>query len=140
MRVSTSPGVRYATILPDGTIALLASIVAGGKPGPFKIYHLAFAKPSPYLAALQKAVGRARRWTYPPPVPDIFPIAEPKTEIVAAAGRGRGSGADAAEQTRPVPPRAGPIVCRFSDAGMTDLSTRSGGRRPKSAKARNRGR
>jgi hypothetical protein len=30
-------------------------------------------------------------------------------------------------------------MCRFSDAGMTMLSTRCGGRRPKSAKARNRG-
>src|ERR1700720_4743250 len=30
-------------------------------------------------------------------------------------------------------------MCRFSDAGMTRLSTRCGGRRPKSAKARNRG-
>ena len=28
-----------------------------------------------------------------------------------------------------------PFVCRFSDAGMTMLSTRCGGRRPKSAKA-----
>ena len=33
----------------------------------------------------------------------------------------------------------GPFVCRFSDAGNDDLTTRSGGRRPKSAKARNRG-
>ena len=32
-----------------------------------------------------------------------------------------------------------PVVCRFSDAGDDDLTTRSGGRRPKSAKARNRG-
>ena len=32
-----------------------------------------------------------------------------------------------------------PLLCRFSDAGMTMLSTRCGGRRPKSAKARNRG-
>ena len=32
-----------------------------------------------------------------------------------------------------------PFMCRFSDAGMTRLSTRCGGRRPKSAKARNRG-
>jgi len=32
-----------------------------------------------------------------------------------------------------------PVVCRFSDAGMAGLSTRSSGRRPKSAKARNRG-
>jgi hypothetical protein len=31
------------------------------------------------------------------------------------------------------------LVCRFSDAGKPSLSTRSGGRRPKSAKARNRG-
>src|SRR6202795_2469425 len=30
-------------------------------------------------------------------------------------------------------------MCRFLDAGMTRLSTRSCGRRPKSAKARNRG-
>ena len=88
------------------TIALLASIVAGGKPGPFKIYHLAFAKPSPYLAALQKAAGRARHWAYPPQVADIFPIAEPKAVIVAAVEGGRGSGADAVEQTRPGPLRA----------------------------------
>jgi hypothetical protein len=33
-----------------------------------------------------------------------------------------------------------PEVCRFSDAGMTKLSPRTDGRRPKSAKARNRGR
>jgi hypothetical protein len=32
------------------------------------------------------------------------------------------------------------VVCRFSDAGDDDLATRSGSRRPKSAKARNRGR
>ena len=32
-----------------------------------------------------------------------------------------------------------PRLCRFSDAGMAGLSTRSSGRRPKSAKARNRG-
>src|SRR5271166_4980903 len=31
-------------------------------------------------------------------------------------------------------------LCRFSDAGSDELSTRSGGRRSKSAKARNRGR
>src|SRR3977135_3213577 len=30
-------------------------------------------------------------------------------------------------------------MCRFSDAGMTRLSTHCGGRRPKSAKARSRG-
>src|SRR5262249_32712086 len=31
------------------------------------------------------------------------------------------------------------LLCRFSDAGLAGLSTRSSGRRPKSAKARNRG-
>jgi hypothetical protein len=31
------------------------------------------------------------------------------------------------------------LLCRFSDAGSDDLTTRYGGRRPKSAKARNRG-
>jgi hypothetical protein len=31
------------------------------------------------------------------------------------------------------------LLCRFSDAGMPSPSTRAGGRRPKSAKARNRG-
>jgi hypothetical protein len=31
-------------------------------------------------------------------------------------------------------------MCRFSDAGNDDLATRCGDRRPKSAKARNRGR
>ncbi len=31
------------------------------------------------------------------------------------------------------------LLCRFSDAGMTRLSTHCGDRRPKSAKARNRG-
>jgi hypothetical protein len=30
------------------------------------------------------------------------------------------------------------VLCRFSDAGNDDLTARSGGRRPKSAKARNR--
>jgi hypothetical protein len=32
-----------------------------------------------------------------------------------------------------------PLLCRFSDAGSDEPSTRSGGRRLKSAKARNRG-
>jgi hypothetical protein len=35
--------------------------------------------------------------------------------------------------------REGPEMCRFLDAGSDDPSTRSGGRRLKSAKARNRG-
>jgi hypothetical protein len=84
--VMSRVGFDYATVLPDGTMALLASIVADGKPGPFKIYHLAFVKPSPYLAALQKTVDRARHWAYPPSVADIFPIAEPKAVIAAVEG------------------------------------------------------
>jgi hypothetical protein len=36
-------------------------------------------------------------------------------------------------------PTSLPVMCRFSDAGMTRLSTCCGGRRPKSAKARSRG-
>jgi hypothetical protein len=39
----------------------------------------------------------------------------------------------------PSRPSLGPQLCRFSDAGSDDPSTRSGGRRLKSAKARNRG-
>jgi hypothetical protein len=35
--------------------------------------------------------------------------------------------------------RRRPLLCRFSDAGMRRLSTRCGGRRPKSANARSRG-
>ena len=33
----------------------------------------------------------------------------------------------------------GPLLCRFLDAGITRVATRSGGRRPKSARARSRG-
>ena len=43
-------------------------------------------------------------------------------------------------QLAPLPAACeGPLLCRFSDAGMTRLSTYCGDRRPKSAKARNRG-
>jgi len=41
----------------------------------------------------------------------------------------------AGEPASAAPPKC-PDVCRFSDAGSTDLTTRSGNRRPKSAKAR----
>ena len=87
--VMSRVGFDYATILPDGTIALLASIVTDGKPGPFKIYDLAFQTPSPYLVALQKAVGRARHWAHAPAPADIFPMPEPKPVAVAAAWAGR---------------------------------------------------
>jgi hypothetical protein len=42
--------------------------------------------------------------------------------------------------TRPTGGALGPHLCRFSDAGNDKACTRSGGRRLKSAKARNRGR
>ena len=37
-----------------------------------------------------------------------------------------------------MPPGKGPLMCRFSDAGSEEVSTCSGGRRLKSAEARNR--
>ncbi len=104
--VMSRVGFDYATILPDGTIALLASIVSDGKPGPFKIYQLEFQKPSPYLVALQKVIGRARHWAYAPQPADIFPVAESKPVVVAAVGEGRGADADTTEQTHSAPPRA----------------------------------
>jgi hypothetical protein len=57
-------------------------------------------------------------------------ISAPMVRLLRYTGRMRGT-----------PSRwlALPLMCRFSDAGMTKLSTRSDGRRPKSAKARNRG-
>ena len=47
---------------------------------------------------------------------------------------------DSAQDGRHLDYRASDLVllCRFSDAGDSDLTTRSDGRRPKSAKARNR--
>ena len=104
--VMSRVGFDYATILPDGTIALLASIVTDGKPGPFKIYDLAFQTPSPYLVALQKAVGRARHWAHAPAPADMFPMPEPKPVAVAAAWAGRGSGADPADDMQQAPSRA----------------------------------
>jgi hypothetical protein len=48
--------------------------------------------------------------------------------------------ASARMSSRPLARRASnPLLCRFSDAGSDEPSTRSDGRRLKSAKARNRG-
>ena len=58
-------GFDYATIMPDGTIALLASLIASDKPGPFKIYRLPFQTPSVQLVRLQKTKGRPRHWPSP---------------------------------------------------------------------------
>jgi hypothetical protein len=103
--VMSRVGFDYATVLPDGTIALLASIITDGKPGPFKIYDLAFQTPSPYLVALQKAVGRPRHWAYAPAPADIFPVPEPKPVAVATAWAGQSSGADAADDMQQPPSR-----------------------------------
>jgi hypothetical protein len=99
--VMSRVGFDYASILPDGTIALLASIVTDGKPGPFKIYDLAFQAPSPYLAALQKVVGRPRHWAHAPASADIFPAVEPQPVAIATAWVGRGSGADTTDDGAP---------------------------------------
>jgi hypothetical protein len=65
--VMSRVGFDYATILPDGTIALLASIVADGKPGPFKIYHLRLRSRRPIWRRCRRrwavgAIGPIRRW------------------------------------------------------------------------------
>ena len=81
-------GFDYATIMPDGTIALLASLISSDKPGPFKIYRLPFQTPSPQLVKLQKTKGRPRHWPLPPPLSPMFPLIEP-TELDDARRRRR---------------------------------------------------
>jgi hypothetical protein len=77
-------------------------------------------------------------WIVRPPIASQLPLppeisarpsgsyAEKSTPIAGVPGRGIANG-----RRR--------LLCRFSDAGIPRPSTRSGGRRPKSAKARNRG-
>jgi hypothetical protein len=79
-------GFDYATIMPDGTIALLASLISFDTPGPFKVYRLAFQAPSAYLVRLQAAAGRARHWTFPPPLSDMFPLIEPADAAILDVG------------------------------------------------------
>jgi hypothetical protein len=104
--VMSRVGFDYATVLPGGTIALLASIITDGKPGPFKIYDLAFQTPSPYLVALQKAVGPPRHWAYAPAPADIFPSPDPKPIAVVTAWAGRASSVDAADDMQQPPSRS----------------------------------
>src|SRR5262249_5661581 len=54
-------GFDYATIMPDGTIALLASLISNGTAGPFKIYRISFAASAPALAGCRKVAGATRR-------------------------------------------------------------------------------
>jgi len=90
-------GFDYATIMPDGTIALLASLISSDKPGPFKIYRLPFQTPSPQLVKLQKAKGRPRHWPLPPPLSPMFPLIEPTDSTTLDVGEeGRPAG-----QSRP---------------------------------------
>jgi hypothetical protein len=63
----------------------------------------------------------------------------PNLDLVNDAARSRRQGVEifaefaALHMSAPVQ-----VLCRFSDAGNDDLTMRCGGRRPKSAKARNR--
>jgi hypothetical protein len=79
-------GFDYATIMPDGTIALLASLSSNGKAGPFKIYRLNFETPSKDLVELQRARGRAKRWASPPPLSNLLPLIEPSDTAIVSLG------------------------------------------------------
>jgi hypothetical protein len=75
-------GFDYVTILPDGTVALLASINGGA----FTIYSGAFAAPSPLIAELQKVTGRQHRWALPPPMTNFQALIVPNnTHTVTVA-------------------------------------------------------
>jgi hypothetical protein len=78
-------GFDYATIMPDGTIALLASLVSNGTAGPFKIYRVSFSTPPAYLSALQKSTGRSQHWAKPLPLSDLFPFIEPDPRVLGAS-------------------------------------------------------
>ena len=76
-------GFDYAAVMPDGTVALLASLMGrGDKAGPFKIYRLEFETPSRDLVELQRASGNPRRWAQPPPLSNLFPLIEPSDTTV----------------------------------------------------------
>jgi hypothetical protein len=79
-------GFDYVTIMPDGTIALLASLISNDKAGPFKIYRLPFQVPSPELVALQSETGRPRRWTMPPRLSELFPMIQPADANIVNVG------------------------------------------------------
>lgn len=79
-------GFDYATIMPDGTVALLASLTASDTARPFKIYRLRFQAPSARLAALQAATGRARHWALPPPLSDMFAFIVPEDAAILDGG------------------------------------------------------
>ena len=86
LAVMSRVGFDYATIMPDGTIALLASLVSNGKAGAFKIYRLEFATPSKDLVELQQARGKPKRWAPAPPLSNLFPLIDPADTRVISLG------------------------------------------------------
>ncbi len=86
LAIMSRVGFDYATIMPDGTIALLASLVSNGKAGAFKIYRLGFETPSKDLVDLQQARGKPRRWAPPPPLSKLLPLIEPADTTVISLG------------------------------------------------------
>jgi hypothetical protein len=79
-------GFDYVTIMPDGTIALLASLISNDKAGPFKIYRLPFQIPSAELVARQSETGRPRRWAAPPRLSELFPMIQPADANIVNVG------------------------------------------------------
>jgi hypothetical protein len=83
LAIMSRVGFDYAAIMPDGTIAVLASLLGrDGKAGPFKIYRLDFETPSRDLVELQRASGKPRRWAQAPPLSNLFPLIEPSDTTV----------------------------------------------------------
>src|SRR5262245_18679106 len=99
-------GFDYATIMPDGTIALLASLISNGTAGPFKVYRVSFATPSTDLAALQKVAGPPRRWAKPPPFSELFPFIAPADTHVLGVGEASPEMATSHAAARPRPARS----------------------------------
>jgi len=99
-------GFDYATIMPDGTIALLASLISNGTAGPFKIYRISFATPSTDLATLQKFAGPPRRWAKPPPFSELFPFIAPADTHVLGVGEASLEVATSHAAARALPARA----------------------------------
>src|SRR5262245_9967424 len=99
-------GFDYATIMPDGTIALLASLMSNGSAGAFKIYRVSFAAPSTDLAALQKVAGRPRRWAKPPPFSELFPFIAPADTHVLGVGEASPESGTSRAPARALPARA----------------------------------
>jgi hypothetical protein len=107
LAVMSRVGFDYATIMPDGSIALLASLISNGKAGPFKIYGLNFVAPSKDLVALQKARGKPVRWARPPAPSALLPLVEPaETDVLTLGTERQPIWADDSSNTVPPPTRA----------------------------------